>query len=301
MNQTAPDQCLVCGGTASKTFELVPAEAGESFEVFVCSHCGIGETRPVPEDLSPYYQNYYGKRHGITARYRARRRLSRVSRYVKDGSLLDIGYGEGTFLDLAASKGYKCAGVERFSANTARAFETFDDVETIRHSADCSFAVVTLWHSLEHLEDPNTALDTINDILSTDGSVFIAVPNFASRQATIFGKNWLHLDVPRHLFHFTPESLEKMLSEHGFQIADIWHHESEYDIMGWSQSTLNAVFDEKSIFFNTLTGKPTSAGPFTRSLNFLAGMVFSAAALPLVLLDIATKRGGTIVVRATRK
>ena len=270
-----------------------------SFSVVRCVNCGLGETQPVPEDLSLFYKNYYGGRHGLTARYRARRRLARVSRYAKGNNLLDIGYGEGTFLDLAVNKGYKCVGVERFAAKNNRSFEAFDKLESVSEAHPLQkFDNVTCWHSLEHIAEPDAVLDSISEMLSKDGSLFIAVPNFAGRQAQMFGKNWLHLDVPRHLLHFSPNSLEKMLGNHGFHISDTWHHESEYDIMGWSQSILNALFKERNVFFHTLTGKSTDAGAFAKILHFLAGTLFSAAALPLVLFDIATKRGGTIVIRA---
>jgi 2-polyprenyl-3-methyl-5-hydroxy-6-metoxy-1,4-benzoquinol methylase len=275
--------------------------AAEPFSVHRCVVCGLGQTQPIPEDLSPYYENYYGGRHSFSARYRASRRLARVSRYVNDGLLLDIGYGEGTFLEFAATQGFECVGVERFSGSNERTFATFEDLEAARQAYPTrKFSAITCWHSLEHVTDADDVLANICEMLADDGSLFIAVPNFASRQAEMFGKDWLHLDVPRHLVHFTEMSIEKMLRKHDLHIADVWHHESEYDIMGWSQSFLNKIFSEKNVFFNTLTGKATDAGAATKVIHFLIGSIASVAAIPLVLLDIVTKRGGTIVVRATK-
>lgn len=280
---------------------MVLAFNAEPFAVHRCVVCGHGETQPVPEDLSPYYENYYGGRHSFSARYRASRRLARVRHFVGDGLLLDIGYGEGTFLELAATYGFECVGVERFSGDKERPFAAFDDLAAVRLAYPArKFSAITCWHSLEHVADADEVLDNIREMLDDEGSLFIAVPNFASRQAEIFGKDWLHLDVPRHLHHFSPASLDRMLKNHGFRIAEIWHHESEYDIMGWSQSFLNRIFREKNVFFNTLTGKATDAGAATKVIHFLIGSIASVAAIPLVLLDIATKRGGTIVVRATK-
>lgn len=275
--------------------------AAEPFAVFNCRKCGLGQTQPVPDDLSPYYENYYGARHSFSAKYRASRRLARVSRYVQNGLLLDIGYGEGTFLELAATRDYECVGVERFAGDGERPFATFEDLAAVRHAYPTrTFSAITCWHSLEHVADANELLDNITEMLDNDGSLFIAVPNFASRQAQLFGGDWLHLDTPRHLHHFTPESLDRMLKNHGFHVADVWHHESEYDIMGWSQSFLNKVFREKNVFFKTLTGKATNASSVANAVHFLLGSIASVASIPLVLLDISTKRGGTIVVRATK-
>lgn len=285
------------------SLEGVPSDLGrETFGVNQCEACGVGSTIPIPKDISPFYGDYYGDRHGFTAGYRARRRLNRITRSVEGGQLLDIGYGEGTFLDLAAKRGFVCGGTERIRRNEEARFAAFDGLAAVRETYPAhSFSAVTCWHSLEHLTNPGDILDEIRELLAEDGSFFVAVPNFAGRQAELFGRNWLHLDVPRHLIHFTPKGIDRILNKHGFQVAEIWHHESEYDIMGWSQSLLNKITGTRNVFFNTLTGRETSVGPMLKMLHFVAGSIFSLFAIPLVLFDIATKSGGTLVVRATKK
>ncbi|HMT06769.1 MAG TPA: class I SAM-dependent methyltransferase [Pyrinomonadaceae bacterium] len=265
------------------------------FSVLVCDSCGLGVTDPIPGDLAPYYENYYGGRHSFSANHRAKRRLARVRQFVDNGRILDIGYGEGTFLIEAVKAGFECVGVER-NRRGDEPFLTFVDLGDVAGKFDA----ITMWHSLEHMTEPDTMLDRINILLKDDGSLFIAVPNFGGRQAQLFGRDWLHLDLPRHLFHFTPQSLRSLLEKHGFTVTDTWHHESEYDIMGWSQSILNKLTGTRNVYFNTLTGKETSAGALSKVAHFVAGSVLSTFATPLVLLDIVTKRGGTLVVRATK-
>ena len=282
--------CTLCDGTFVRAFD-----DGE-FSVERCDLCGFGVTVPFPKDLSSYYENYYGGRHGFTAEYRARRRLAKLKRHIATGSVLDIGYGEGTFLIEAEKSGFECSGVERFRNGNAT-FRTFDDISEVTGKFDA----ITMWHSLEHLVEPGKALERAFELLQDSGSVFIAVPNFGGRQARLFGRDWLHLDLPRHLYHFTNNSLRLLLKKRGFTLADVWHHESEYDIMGWSQSFLNRIFREKNVFFNTLTGKETNASSVTKAVHFVLGSIASVAAIPLVAIDIATKRGGTIVVRATKQ
>ncbi len=70
-----------------------------------------------------------------------------------------------------------------------------------------SLDAVTLWHVLEHLDDPGEALATIAGWLAPGGALLVGVPNLASLQARIGGDRWFHLDVPRHRVHFTPAGL----------------------------------------------------------------------------------------------
>ncbi|MBL8180902.1 MAG: class I SAM-dependent methyltransferase [Blastocatellia bacterium] len=215
---------------------------------------------------------------------------------------MDIGFGEGTFLELATGKGFDCVGVERFAIERERSFQYFSVLDDVLKSFGAgSFDAITLWHSLEHLTDPGGCMADVCSLLSKNGSVFIAVPNFSSLQARLFERDWLHLDVPRHMTHFSPIGLDNLLKRHGLKTVEVWHHESEYDIMGWSQSFLNKIFSKKNVFFNTLTGKAANANGAEKAIHFVLGSVASIAAIPLVLLDIATKRGGTIVIRVTKQ
>jgi hypothetical protein len=81
-------------------------------------------------------------------------------------------------------------------------------------SADC----ITFWHVLEHLYDPAGWLEEEKTILSSDGKCIIALPNFSSADARWFGNRWAALDVPRHLWHFTPASLSHFVSKQGFTV-----------------------------------------------------------------------------------
>src|SRR5690606_6109356 len=76
----------------------------------------------------------------------------------------------------------------------------------------------TMWHVLEHVHDPNAYLSQICKCLTDDGTVFIAVPNYRSLDARIYREFWAAWDVPRHLWHFSPESMSRLLSRHGCEI-----------------------------------------------------------------------------------
>jgi hypothetical protein len=80
------------------------------------------------------------------------------------------------------------------------------------------FDVITLWHVLEHVHDIGGYLDHFRSILKSDGVLMIAVPNYTSTDAAIYGSKWAAYDTPRHLWHFSPLAMEKLLSLHGFTL-----------------------------------------------------------------------------------
>ena len=297
--------CLICDSPTSVAFpDLRINGENDSFSILKCKSCGLGVLSPIPDDLSEHYEGYHGKRHGFTAKYRARRRVSRLNNVSREDPkelhLLDVGYGDGAFLLEADRHGWICVGTERENNETLR-FQQYTDLKSIKlFELDLKFDAITCWHTLEHFERPDEVLSSIYDLLADDGVLLIAVPNFAGHQARLFGKDWLHLDVPRHLFHFTPESLGKLLNPNGFTVAQTWHHESEYDIMGWAQSTLNKLFREPNVFFRILSGKTANASKPAAIANFVLGSLFSMLSIPLVMLGIWMGKGGTIIVSSRK-
>jgi SAM-dependent methyltransferase len=90
-----------------------------------------------------------------------------------------------------------------------------------RHFAAGSFDAVTMWNSLEHMYDPLGVLESAAAVLAPGGSVTVSLPNFASYGARHFRENWFPLDLPRHLNHFTPESLKRAFERAGLVFEDL--------------------------------------------------------------------------------
>jgi SAM-dependent methyltransferase len=82
---------------------------------------------------------------------------------------------------------------------------------------NASFDVITMWQSLEHVHQPLDVLRAANQILAPGGTLIVAVPNIDSLAFRWFGSAWSGLDLPRHLVHFTPETLRLMLGRAGFE------------------------------------------------------------------------------------
>ena len=133
--------------------------------------------------------------------------------------LLDIGCGVGNFLSFMGKKNLKVTGVENNSIALEickkKNLKVYDSIENLPHEL---FDIVSLWHVLEHLPQPNKIIEKIYDLLSSEGVLVIAVPNFSSHDREHYQNKWAAFDVPRHLWHFTPDGLEKMLSSAGFEL-----------------------------------------------------------------------------------
>lgn len=295
------DTCPVCSNRLSPYLhDISDSVTGQRFDVLKCEACGVGVTHPFPEQLQPHYAGYHGSRHGITANYCAKRRIALVTKMAGWGQgryLLDVGCGEGTFLRAAREYGWKAVGTE-LNADPARqlGFEVFSSLEECFQQGP--FSCVTLWHSLEHMSDPRGVIAKIRRLVADDGVVFIAVPDFEGFQSKTFGESWLHLDVPRHLYHFTGTSLDRMLNQTEFIPVAHWHQEFEYDLIGWLQSALNKVLPTPNVLFDFLSRKKVRGTLMDRIVSGVAMPFFSFISLPLVWLGAFARSGGTLLVAA---
>ena len=300
--QAEGGSCPLCLVDLRAKFRGIEAEeTGARFGVDECPGCGLGRTVPVPGDLAPYYgASYYGGRHGLTARFCLRRRLRIVGRFAGQGagrSLLDFGCGDGGFLIEARERGWDCWGVERDRpAPRPGAPPVVSSLEELGEGTrfDCS----TLWHALEHLEDPVGMLADLRGRMKPGGVVLAAVPNFGSWQSRATGASWLHLDLPRHLSHFTVGSLAKAFEAAGFRVEEVFQGELEYDVIGWSQGLLNRAFGGRDEFFKAVSGRPGRGATVFEAAQVAAGLGLSMALALPAWLESRIGRGGTLIVRA---
>jgi SAM-dependent methyltransferase len=139
------------------------------------------------------------------------------------GRILDVGCGTGDYLAGMSALGWQCFGCDVSEGALAVARRrlpratlyhgTLDDVPFEGNVFDA----VTLWHSLEHLEEPLGSLKRIRDLLVTDGRLRVAVPNIDSWEAKLLGARWAGLDVPCHLFFFSDMTLSALAQKAGFE------------------------------------------------------------------------------------
>jgi 2-polyprenyl-3-methyl-5-hydroxy-6-metoxy-1,4-benzoquinol methylase len=141
----------------------------------------------------------------------------------RPGRLLDFGCGGGSFLKRMADHGWQVTGLDA-AVGAVRRVQAELGLTALAGSLPhpdlrpCSFDVVTMWHSLEHVHRPLPILREAYKLLVPGGKLIVAAPNIESLPFYWFGPSWFGLDLPRHLTHFTPKSLTAMLQTAGFRV-----------------------------------------------------------------------------------
>ena len=233
------DKCPLCSSNAiKKRFACIDNFAtGEQFDIYECCDCGMVFTRNFPDEKeigryyeSPAYISHSNTSKGVINRiYQLVRKimLKRKARLVeriaskKSGRLLDYGAGTGHFARVMAAKGWSVTAIEKSDKARELALKEFSfkmhAIEQLAHIENKSLDVVTMWHVMEHIQDPDKMWSELYRILGDDGVAIIAVPNCVSYDAQKYKEHWAAYDVPRHLWHFTPSTIVRWGEKHGFQ------------------------------------------------------------------------------------
>ena len=202
----------------------------KDFQIERCKSCGflISNPRPPLSSIGSYYESddyvsHTQKNKGvldfiyrIARSYTLRWKRGLLEKLQKSGRLLDYGCGTGQFLKTMQSSGWQVTGVEPTSKAREQARKLLSDSESVVHSelstlSPDKFDIITLWHVLEHVHDLSGTLQQLKRLLKPDGHILIAVPNYQSWDASIYKKYWAAYDVPRHLWHFSKESMKVIL------------------------------------------------------------------------------------------
>ena len=228
-------ECPVCNNRDFHEVLQVRNElvSRETFSIVECSHCSLRFTNPRPDNeaLASYYQsedyishtneanNLVDRLYKIARHFTLRSKRKIIQRGIKEKTLLDIGCGTGHFIAHCRDNNWQCIGVEPESG--AREIASRDGLKvfaTLGEIKDSSFDRITLWHVLEHLPDLTVSLAKINDLLKSNGKLFIAVPNYPAYEEKKFREHWAAYDVPRHLYHFTPQAMQLLVEKNGLKI-----------------------------------------------------------------------------------
>ena len=81
------------------------------------------------------------------------------------------------------------------------------------------YDLISFWHSLEHVSDYAKALKKSKQMLSKNGNVVVALPNYDSFDAKFYSKFWAAYDTPRHRVHFTKKGFVKAAKQLGFDVV----------------------------------------------------------------------------------
>ncbi len=248
--------CPGCGSeglqplfTAADTLHQLPGE----WSVHRCRGCGLMLTSPRPDRraIAAYYPEDYQPFSAPHAPRRPpgwKRAAKAIAGPLLDtkewvlprnrppGNALEVGCGSGRFLVQLADMGWNVQGLEPSPA-TAEALRsrielpiqtgTIDSVNFDPGSFDLIVAIMVL----EHLHDPFADARRLHDWLRPRGHIMGSVPNCASWEFRFFGPDWYALQVPTHLFHFTPKTLTNLLEHTGFCDITIFHQRNVNNLM----------------------------------------------------------------------
>jgi len=199
-----------------------------AFKVRRCSRCGLVCVNPRPENIIPYYREYRKRSPELEKdifHFLSSNRLKKIKKYKKGGRILDVGCGSGKFLFEMSKEGWEVYGNDISDVACDNVRKEFG-LKNIYHGEllalkfpEKFFDVITLWHVLEHLEKPRETLEKIHRILKDDGLLVIESPDFSSPQSIFFKDKWQALELPRHLYHFSPKTLRKLLKSAKFEIV----------------------------------------------------------------------------------
>ena len=145
-----------------------------------------------------------------------------VNAQAAKGTLLDIGAGTGDFLVVAQKDGWNTTGIEPSTkAKNSALAKGVTFAESLADLQDHSFDVITMWHVLEHVPNLDEYLAELKRIVKQNGTIIIAVPNFKAFDAEYYGKHWAAYDTPRHLWHFSKNSIQKLFAEKQLQLVEV--------------------------------------------------------------------------------
>ncbi len=271
---------------------------GEKFQILQCRRCGFGLTDPVPLSMDRYYPPRYRRFNALAAFVLRRLYLRRVDGWHAGlgtaGRALELGSGTGWMLRALRERGWLAVGSERTvtaaaaARDAARAPMFVGDLTAIRDEP--LLDLVVMFHVLEHLADPQAALVAVARRVKPGGTLILGIPNLASWQSRFAGRSWMHLEVPRHLCHFSPDAIERALGASGFRMTRINFQSFEHDPFGWVQSTLDRLGFEQSLLVKVLARMPD------RRSDVLTTLVAALLALPLgvlgLILAVASWRAG---------
>ena len=297
----------ICNNCSDKTkyhSSNIDSFTGKKFDIYFCNRCFIGKTH-LEKDFNftaHYPENYYGKDgkkfnflvERIILFFRFLRSLFCYKLFNrKDIKLLDIGCGRGQFIYLLKKKGWFVYGTETSSISAAAAKQKVGDNSILINkdiseleNIETNFDIISLWHVLEHLDEPKKLTNVIDKKLVNKGYVVLEVPNFNSIQHLINKNDWIHLDCPRHVTHFTKEGLINLFGNNKFRIIKSSTLSLEFGFYGMLQSLLNLFVPVPNYLFYLLRKKNAKINNIPFMKNYLSLFLTAILFLPLSIISI---------------
>ncbi|WP_430928286.1 class I SAM-dependent methyltransferase [Polaribacter marinivivus] len=207
----------------------------EEYQVMFNKEFDMLVTIPVPKNISDYYKSedyishtdskksLFDKVYQAVKKITLKRKLKLINSFnTKSKKVLDVGAGTGDFLKVCKMNSWEIFGSEPDSgARNIAAKKGVNLEKDLSKFQNQQFDVITLWHVLEHVENLQEYITTLKSLLTENGRLIIAVPNFKSYDAIMYKEFWAAFDVPRHLWHFSKTSISKLFSYENMKVEKI--------------------------------------------------------------------------------
>jgi len=211
----------------------------EKFTIVKCNKCGFIFVNPRPDvhEIGKYYKSEDYISHSNTKkglvntiyhiiRKRShRKKFDLISSYKQSGNLLDIGCATGEFLNYVKKNGWDTIGIEPDLSAREFATATYNlnvhPEDFLNQLNSGTIDIITMWHVLEHVHGLKERMEQLQRLLVKNGVAFIAVPNVGSFDTKYYGEFWAGYDLPRHIYHFTQETIIRLFEGYNFQLEKI--------------------------------------------------------------------------------
>ena len=221
--------CSLCGGSGADLLQAPDRFHGaeEVYRLVRCTSCSLVwlDNAPKSEDMWKHYGPDYDRKIAAAGesspeRWRARRET--LSLYKQGGAILDLGCSSGSFLETLKGGNWDLYGVEMSTVSADRALERCGAKVFVGDILDApfkpaSFDAITCFHVFEHLYQPKEVLNKVSQWLKPGGIFYALMPNIDSAAARVFKSHWYALELPRHLYHFSPKSLGLLAASVGLE------------------------------------------------------------------------------------
>ena len=223
--------CNLCGG-AEVSILSNTSRSGKPLRTVICRSCGLVWSDPRPHDARQFYEDEYRisykqayrpkPKHVLRAGHVALSRFEKIDRLLSgQKAVLDVGTGGGEFAYLLQSLGHRVSGIEPNKGYADYSIQEYGLAVQVGFVQDAAFApesfdLVTIWHVLEHTEDPGSVLALLRSWLKSDGMLVVEVPNV---EATCQAPHSTFHEA--HLYNFNVVSLRRLAKKQGLHEA--WH------------------------------------------------------------------------------
>ncbi len=294
------NNCNICNGKGeqSKKYE----------ELLFCKNCDLYWMKKFPsmKQVVEAYNKFYSETDGARfdeksetlIRFFRHLRRRDVERFCNKGELLDVGYGRPIDLEIFNKKNCKTTGtqISETSYNVAkkRGLNVVYGELTKTNMKD-KFDIITYWHVLEHVSNPDLYIKKTHSLLKDKGKLIIEVPNIGSWFAKKTKHKWFALDLDNHLYQFSEKALRKLVEKNGFEIKKISYFSPEISPFSSLQTILNIFFNRQNLLFKIMKQEERNS-----LFYFATALILYPISLTISLILALIKQGDIIKIYAQK-